>query len=120
MTRQNQEKELVAKVTDALDDSIQKMDARIRSRLNQARQNALVQPAPGWLERLPSYRFPLAGAVAAALILIFVLFNFMTPSKLQTYSGIEDVEILATGDSPEFFSELDFYTWLAEEMDNAG
>ena len=120
MTNKDQEKELVGKVRQALDESTQNLDARILSRLNQARQKALAQPKRSWFERLQSNRFQLAGGAAAAIVLIFVLFHFTKPSELQTYSGIEDVEILATGDSPEFFSELDFYTWLAEEMDNAG
>lgn len=120
MTHKNQDKELVGKVRQALDESIQNMDARILSRLNQARQKALAQTKPGWRERLQFNRFPLAGGVAAAMALIIVFFHFTNPSELKTYSGIEDVEILATGDSPEFFSELDFFTWLAEEMDNAG
>ena len=119
MTHRDQDKELVGKVRQALDESIQNLDARILSRLNQARQKALVQPMRSWFDRLQSNWLPLAGGIAAAMVLVFVLFHFTKSPELQTYSGIEDVEILATGDSPEFFSELDFYTWLAEEMDNA-
>jgi hypothetical protein len=120
MTHKDKEKQLVGKIRQALDESTQNMDARILSRLNQARQKAQTQTAPSWFERLQSNRFPLAGGMAAAAVMLFFLFYFTKPSEIRTYSGIEDVEILATGDSPEFFSELDFYTWLAEEMENAG
>ena len=120
MTQTDPEKELVGKIRQALDESTQNMDARILSRLNQARQKAQAQPSSSWFERLQSNWFPLAGGMAAAMVMVFVFLYLTTSSVQQTYSGIEDVEILATGDSPEFFSELDFYTWLAEEMENAG
>ena len=57
--------------------------------------------------------------MTAAVVLFMIVFMFQTPEP-QLYSGFEDVELLATSDNPEFFTELEFYTWLAEAMGDAG
>ena len=120
MTEKDHESVFLEKVRQTLDDSAASLDARIQSRLNQARHQALKKRRHRWLDRWQSYRLQLAGVITAAFIIFGVIFYFQGRSEPKYYSGIEDVEILAASDNPEFFTELDFYTWLAEEMDNAG
>lgn len=120
MTEKDHESVFLEKVRQTLDDSAANLDTRIRSRLNQARHHALEKRRHRWLDRWQPNRLQLAGGMMAAFLIFGAIFYFQGRSEPKYYSGIEDVEILATSDNPEFFTELDFYTWLAEEMDNAG
>src|SRR5579859_1403437 len=63
-----------------LEDSVLRIDGRVRSRLNQARHAAIEEAArrPSWLRRFflmtPAARMmPTAGAVAAAVLVAFVM-----------------------------------------------
>ena len=120
MTKENSESEFLGNVRNRLDASVDDLDAGILSHLRQAREKALDSRRVTWWEHLRVYRSYLAAASAAAAILIFALIGIQSPPELQRYSGLEDIELLAAGDNLEFYTELDFYTWLAEEMDNAG
>lgn len=116
----NHERVFLERVRRTLDDSVDNLDAQTLSRLTQARQDALEQ-----VESKPylhKHRFWLttAGLVATAAAVILAIFLTRVPSVPQYYSAIEDVEILAASENPEFFSELEFYAWLVEEMDDAG
>jgi negative regulator of sigma E activity len=116
----NHERVFLERVRRTLDDSVDNLDAQTLSRLNQARQDALEQ-----VESKPSlhkHRFWLttAGLAVTAAAVLLAIFLTRVPSVPQSYSAIEDVEILAASENPEFFSELEFYAWLVEEMDDAG
>jgi len=121
--RQNDNKHervFLEKVRRTLDDSVENIDAQTLSRLTQARHDALEQVrSKPYLHR---HRFWLttAGLVTTAAAVLLAIFLIRPPSTPQYYSAIEDVEILAANESPEFFSNLEFYAWLVEEMDDAG
>jgi negative regulator of sigma E activity len=103
-----------------LDDSADNLDARTLSQLTQARHRALEKAkSKPYLHRRPFW-LSLAGLVTATAVVFLAIFLTRDPSGPQYYSAIEDVEILAASEHPEFFSELEFYAWLAEEMDDAG
>ena len=42
------------------------------------------------------------------------------PQLYSELEAVQDIDILATSESPEFFAELDFFGWLADEMKDAG
>jgi hypothetical protein len=119
MTIDNRDIEFIDKVREKLDESVEHLDAGILSRLSRARDRALENSGKKRRHRRRPYRLALAVGVTAAFVVFMVVFKFQTPEP-QLYSGIEDVELLATSDNPEFFTELDFYTWLAEAMGDAG
>ena len=116
----NHESVLLDRVRRTLDDSVDNLDAQTLSRLTQARHRAL-EKAKGrpYLHRHP-FGLSMAGLVTAAAVVLIALFLARDPSGPQVYSGIEDVEILATSENPDFFAELEFYAWLAEALDDAG
>lgn len=122
MTQDNNDHESVFlnRVRRTLDDSADNLDARTLSQLTQARHRALEKAkSKPYLHRRPFW-LSLAGLVTATAVVLFAVFLARDPSVPQYYSAIEDVEILAASENPEFFSELEFYAWLAEEMDDAG
>jgi hypothetical protein len=108
-----------------LEESARRIDARTRSRLNQARQAALA--AAGTRRRSWRASFtlmPAAGAVAAALLVAVVLWHrepaVTTPVALDgQHPAVEDMELLTDNDSIDLMEEWDgsFYEWAAAQSD---
>jgi hypothetical protein len=108
-----------------LEESVRRIDARTRSRLNQARHAALA--AAGGRRRAwwGIFRLmPAAGAVAAALLVAVVLWHRepagTTPLALDgQHPAVEDMELLTDNDSIDLMEEWDgsFYEWAAAQTD---
>lgn len=108
-----------------LEESVLRVDGRVRSRLNQARHAAIEAAA-----RRPSFwrRFslmPAASAVAAALLVAFVLWPHSHQGDAIIEGGrptVEDLDLLADGDALDLVSdETDggaFYEWAVEQADS--
>ena len=113
-----------------LEDSVLRIDGRVRSRLNQAR-HAVIEEAsrrPSYWRRLafmPAF-MPAASAIAAAVLVTFVLWR---PShqgdSLVTKAGatVEDLDLLADGDALDLVSdETDggaFYEWAVDQTETS-
>jgi len=105
-----------------LEDSVMRVDGRIRSRLNQARHAAIAEAAS---RRTVYWRrfmlMPAAGAVAAAVLVAFVLWPHAPKSALPLAEGhatVEDLDLMADGDALELVSEESdgaFYEWAVEQ-----
>jgi ferric-dicitrate binding protein FerR (iron transport regulator) len=109
-----------------LEDGVLRIDGRVRSRLNQARHAAIEEAA-----RRPSFwrRFslmPAASAVAAAVLVAFVLWPHSHRQGESIIEGghgtVEDLDLLADGDALDLVSdETDggaFYEWAVEQSDS--
>ena len=109
-----------------LEDGVLRIDGRIRSRLNQARHAAVEEAA-----RRPAFwrRFslmPAASAVAAAVLVAFVLWPHSHQSEVILTEGghstVEDLDLLADGDALDLVSdETDggaFYEWAVDQSDS--
>jgi hypothetical protein len=107
-----------------LEGSVLRIDGRVRSRLNQARHAAIEEAA-----RRPSFwrRFslmPAASAVAAAVLVAFVLWPHAHHGESIIEGGhtVEDLDLLADGDALDLVSdETDggaFYEWAVEQSDS--
>jgi hypothetical protein len=99
-----------------LEDSVSRLDGRTRSRLTQARHAALAQlekPTRQWWRA-----YVPAGAVAAAAV-VAVLF-YAGPRSVSGPVLVDDTEILADVDSPDFTEDTDdveFYEWAGGEVE---
>jgi hypothetical protein len=107
-----------------LEESVRRIDARTRSRLNQARHAALAA-AGGRRGRWGSFTLmPAAGAVAAALLVAVVLWH-REPAGTQPlaldgqHPAVEDMELLTDNDSIDLIEGWDgsFYEWAAAQSD---
>jgi hypothetical protein len=101
-------------VVDALDESVEQLDARTLSNLNRARHQALAsaeQPRlfkPSWLP---------AGSVAALFVAVMAgLLLFSTPDK--TNMSPDEFELIVANEDFELMQDLDFVVWMIEQ-DNA-
>jgi len=107
-----------------LEESARRIDARTRSRLNQARQAALAAAGTRRRSWWASFTLMPAGAVAAALLVAVVLWHRepapTTPVALDgQHPAVEDMELLTDNDSIELMEEWDgsFYEWAAAQSD---
>lgn len=104
------------------DDSVERLDARTRSRLNQARQQALEEMKKGrgrpyWLGA------PLGGLAAAALIAVILIRSggeVVGPGAENGGNMLDDFDIVADADNFELIQDVEFYSWLADSADNPG
>lgn len=116
----NHERVFVDRVRRTLDDSVDNLDARTLTQLTQARHRALEEAkSKPYIRRRP-FLFSMAGLVTATVVVALAIFLVRNPIRPEYYSAIEDVEILAASENPEFFADMEFYAWLAEEMEDAG
>ena len=117
--------EFERRTKEVLDASTDRLDGRVRSRLNQARQRAVEELAAR--ERTPWARwFDLrslipAGAVAATAVLAVLLWNGR-PVSPEASPALEDVEILADADGLSLAQDGDpeFYEWALDEAASGG
>ncbi len=117
-----------------LEESVLRIDGRVRSRLNQARHAAIeAASAP---RRPVFWRFfalaPTAGAAAAALLVVMVLWHRgpqvegqlpQVASEVAAHPG-EDLDLLADGEALDLIQDGDgsgaFYEWAADQTEGNG
>jgi hypothetical protein len=112
-----------------LEESVRRIDGRVRSRLNQARQAAA--EAASTRRRAVFWRYftvmPTAGAVTAALLVAMILWHragqidtVPLPPVENGHPG-EDLELLADGEALDLVQEGDgsgsFYEWAADQSE---
>ena len=109
-----------------LEESVQRIDARTRSRLNQARHAALAaalaRPRTWWRG---FGMMPAAGAAAAALLVAVTLWHREPAADLpfegQQHAAVtaEDMDLLADSDGLDLMEGWDgpFYEWAADQTE---
>ena len=110
-----------------LDESVNRVSGRVRSRLNQARQAALAEiEAPRASSSKSLWRWPAlmpaTGAVAAAAVVAVVLITNQGGERALTggeggQPAYEDLELLSDNDGLELIENFDgsFYEWAAAQ-----
>lgn len=103
------------------DDSVGRLDARTRSRLNQARQQALNEAKKGATRRY-WLTAPLGGLAATVLIALVLITGRETtvPRHESGALPLDDFDIVAEADNLELLRDVEFYSWLAEATDGDG
>jgi hypothetical protein len=97
--------------------SVERLDARTRSRLNQARQRALEEIKKGSTRRY-WLGIPLGGLAAAALVAVLLIRGGGEVGAPQSENAnllLDDFDIVADADSFEIIQDVEFYSWLADE-----
>ncbi|HEY6924699.1 MAG TPA: hypothetical protein VI653_14595 [Steroidobacteraceae bacterium] len=112
-----------------LEESVQRIDGRVRSRLNQARQAAV--EAASAKRRPMLWRLftlvPTAGAVAAALLVAMVLWHRTLdgePAVVVADTHLSDLDLVADGEALDLVQDGDgsgsFYEWAADQSEANG
>ena len=109
----------------ALEESVARIDARTRSRLNQARQRAVEAVSGGYRPWWRSFALMPAGAMAAALLVAVMLWHREpvvgeTPILEGHVTAVEDVDLLADADGLDLIEGWDgpFYEWAADQNES--
>lgn len=108
-----------------LAESVTRIDSRIRSRLNQARQAAIAEVSQS--SRRTRFLFmPAAGAVAAAVLVAMVLWQHPHQTGLPVNDSgpvaAEDLDLIADTEGLDMVEDSDgaFYEWAAAQADTGG
>ena len=118
-----------------LDENVRRVSGHARSRLNQARQAAIAEAgrrshwrvplrAVEWLRPRPLW-MPATGAVAAAVLVAFVLWPHAPqgyPAVEASPAGVEDLDLIADRDGMDIMRSGDaqFYEWAMTQSDQDG
>lgn len=110
-----------SQVKQLLDKSARELDDTAVARLRAARARAWQRAAtaPRALARRPHPRWWLpVGSVALAGVTLATVgaLWFGAPAGAPA-NDFEDIELLASRESPDFYAELEFYRWLAGRID---
>jgi hypothetical protein len=110
---------LAKSVSDALDQSIDHIDAAMLSRLNQARHRALSVNH----RRRAGLPWLAAGSLAAIAIAVLATRLLLTsPATLDDnmpIASIDDAEFIVVSEDIELLNDIDFVSWMVTQ-DNAG
>ncbi|MGB5278793.1 MAG: hypothetical protein WBO73_17965 [Gammaproteobacteria bacterium] len=102
---------LLNQVVGALDQSIEHLDGRTLSRLNQARHRALATPAHF---RLLNAQWLKAGVIVAILFTLVNGWMMFSSPNIQTMAA-DDFELIIINEDYELMQDLDFFAWMIEQ-----
>ncbi len=109
------------KAKKALDRAEENTGPEILSRLQGMRRDAVREMANRGQPRVQQWWGVPAPALAFATLVLVSGLLFFTQDRPPAPPGtIEDLELLASNPHLEFYEDLDFYAWLAEEDSRAG
>lgn len=118
----NGEQRFVDAARRSLDARGERLSPAIAAQLREARAMALAGGRRGTQQHWWQ-----AAAIAAAVVLVVALVWFEQPVQSPSLSLAQapldnggDLELLLSKDDPEFYRDLEFYYWLAQEQGNAG
>ena len=106
------EKQLAEQAKALFDDSVERLDAAMLSRLNQGRQQALQEirdtgSGGEWARWVP------AGGIAAAAVVAVVVWQGVSVEHSAPAAGTAtDFEIMLSEDSLDMLEDLEFYSWM--------
>ncbi len=102
---------VIHKAVNALDESIEHLDAPTLSRLNQARHQALAATEK---PRLFNSQWIKAGAFAILLVTVINGLLFLSTPNTQ-HMNTDDFELVVVNDDFELLQDLDFVAWMIEQ-----
>ncbi len=113
MTEKEKDRAFLETAKYLLDKNAEEMDSKTRARLREGRYRAIQSLQSQ--KKAVSWQWPAAGmAVACAAALAF-FFLMKDPGTKALVSNVEDIELLASSEPIEFYDDLEFYGWLAEQ-----
>jgi len=108
-----QEKHLLEKIKDLLDQGMEDLNSLTGQRLENLRINALRALEEKHLPFFTPWHWIVVGGFSTAMIATAVFFLWVSPSPaVLPVSRVDDFEIITSRDHIDFYQNLDFYHWL--------
>lgn len=113
--------EFEARTRALFEQSVENLDGRTRSRLNRARHAALDELRASRRHAWRRAWIPLGGVTAVAVLAVWMTLSPGNQKGQPNESGIpiDDLELFAEAPSLDLLEDVEFYAWMAEEMDGA-
>jgi hypothetical protein len=113
--------EFALRSRELLEESTERLDGRVRSRLTQARSAAIEEARRSrhgfaWRAWIPAGA--LAGAAALAVFLWSGAPQSPETSPIAVHGSLDDLDIIVTDESFELLEDLEFYEWIAVDEAN--
>ncbi len=94
-----------------LDEAEQRIDGATQTRLGAVRREAL---ATAGRSRRSPWLLPASGLAVAATVAILTVSLWQVSPSVDSLAALEDIALLSDEVDPEFYADLEFYTWVAE------
>lgn len=105
------DEKFVNNIKQQLDRQAEELDGQTLSRLRQARAGALAEDGGRQWHWQPLAAFASVAVLAVAVWLALPLNN----GDERNMAALDDMELLAARDDPEFYEEIEFYAWLESQ-----
>jgi hypothetical protein len=117
MNEQHIEELFLQQARRVLDASVENLGDDVSSRLAMSRRAALKSRKAPHSQGIKWLRFAFAGFVVAALIWIAGVLFIPERNEIAAGATIEDLEIVTSGENPDFYRDIDFYLWLSTKKE---
>ena len=116
MSEHERDETFIRSVVSELDRESDRLSPAVARRLEEARRHALNAPRAGWFRLLIVPRWVTAGGLATAAVLVaaVLIWHGGNQNGLQIKNP-DELEIAAAQEQLEFYEDLDFYRWLADQ-----
>lgn len=104
--------DLERKARELFDESVERLDARTRSKLTQARNRALDEVKQGAPRRRWIWA-PAGGVALAAIVAVTMWSGSLRSGGEPDALALEDIDIVADSENLEMLEDVEFYTWLS-------
>ncbi|HKU13968.1 MAG TPA: hypothetical protein VJQ52_06205 [Steroidobacteraceae bacterium] len=111
MTNDPHESGLEHKARALFEESVDRLDARTRSRLTQARNRALDEVARGVARRRWIWA-PAGGIALAAVVAVVLSWGGLRSGADSGAVALEDIDIVADSENLDMLEDVEFYMWL--------
>jgi hypothetical protein len=108
--------ELESKAQALFEDSVERLDARTRSKLTQARNRALDEAKQGAVRRRWIWA-PVGGVALAAVAAVVMVSGGLRSSSEAGTLALEDIDIVADSENLDMLEDVEFYQWLDAAAD---
>jgi hypothetical protein len=97
--------------------SVENLDGKTRSRLNQARQAALEELRGAHKRSWRSAWVPVGSGLAVAVLAVWMTVGEWTHQPNENGAAVDDLELFAEVPTLDMLRDVEFYAWMAEGND---